>query len=110
MSEVGGSSDLHSQVAKAISEVEAEMKDIGYWAVEPLPPEAYDFQEAFAMDTMAFSQWLQFVFVPRVKQIIEDKAEFPSSSMVAVQAIREFDGDNQADHLVELLSEFDALF
>ena len=86
------------------------MKDIGYWAEEPLSPEAYDFQEAFAMDTMAFSQWLQFVFVPRVKQIVEDQEEFPSRSMVAVQAIREFDGDEEADRLVELLSEFDALF
>ena len=62
------------------------------------------------MDTMAFSQWLQFIFVPRVKQIVEDKEEFPTSSMVAVQATREFDGDDKADRLVELLSEFDALF
>lgn len=106
----GGSPDLHSQVAKAISEIEAEMKDIGYWAATPLPPEAYDFHEAFAMDTMAFSQWLQFVFVPRVNQIIEDREEFPSVSMVAVQAMREFDGQEEADRLVELLSEFDALF
>ena len=110
MTEPDDSSNLRSQVAKAIAEIEAEMKIIGYWAAEPLAPEAYDFQEAFAMDTMAYSQWLQFVFVPRVKQIIEDQEEFPSDSMVAVPAIREFDGDPEADHLVELLSEFDALF
>ena len=110
MSAAGASSNLHSQVAKAISEIEAEMKDIGYWAAEPLSPEAYKFQAAFAMDTMAFSQWLQFVFVPRVKQIVEDKEEFPTGSMVAVQATREFDGVDEADRLVELLSEFDALF
>ena len=109
MNKTGGSS-LHSQVAKSISEIEAEMKNLGYWVAEPLTPEAYNFNEAFAMDTMAFSQWLQFVFVPRVKQIIEEKGEFPSSSMVAVQAIREFDGEDEADRLVDLLSEFDALF
>ena len=100
----------YSEVAKAISAIETEMKRIGYWSDEPLPPEAYDFHQAFAMDTMAFPQWLQFVLVPRVKQIVADEGEFPASSMVAVQAIREFDGDDKAEHLVELLGEFDALF
>ena len=110
MNQPAGSASLRSQVARAISEIEAEMKANGYWAAEPLPPEAYNFHEAFAMDTMAFSQWLQFVFVPRVKQIIEDNEEFPADSMVAVPAIREFDGEPGADRLVQLLCEFDALF
>lgn len=93
-----------------ISEIEEEMKRTGYWSSEPLPEEAYDFREAFAMDTMAFSQWLQFILIPRVRSIIEQKGDFPTDSMVGVQAAREFDGDANAAHLVSLLSEFDALF
>jgi uncharacterized protein YqcC (DUF446 family) len=61
------------------------------------------------MDTMAFSQWLQFIFIPRVREIIESQGEFPASSSVGTQAIREFDGSPQADHLVELLCRFDAV-
>jgi uncharacterized protein YqcC (DUF446 family) len=86
------------------------MKRIGYWSNDPLPEEAYDFREAFAMDTMAFSQWLQFILLPRVRLIIEQEGDFPTESMVGVQAAREFDGDADAAHLVSLLSEFDALF
>ena len=86
------------------------MKRIGYWSLELLPDEAYEFQQAFAMDTMAFSQWLQFILIPRVRSIIQQKGDFPSESMVGAQAVREFDGDANASGLVTLLSEFDDLF
>lgn len=104
------SNSLYSKAERKISEIEAEMKRIGYWSDEPLPEEAYEFQQAFAMDTMAFSQWLQFILIPRVRTIIEEKDDFPSDSMVGTQAVREFDGDATASGLVTLLSEFDDLF
>ena len=102
--------DRYALVSAAIAGIEAEMKSIGYWSAEALPPEAYDFHQAFAMDTMAFSQWLQFVFIPRVHAIVDQRGEFPVQSMVAAQAVREFDGDPHAARLLSLLSAFDALF
>ena len=95
---------------KKIDAIEAEMKRIGYWQSEPLDPDQYDFERAFAMDTMVFSQWLQFIFIPRVKEIVATAGEFPPRSMVGAQAVREFDGAPEASDLVRLLSEFDALF
>jgi hypothetical protein len=68
-------------VRGTIAAIEGEMKRIGFWQTEPLRPEQYEFTAAFAMDTMAFS----------------------------AQAVREFDGQWEASHLVTLLGEFDAL-
>jgi uncharacterized protein YqcC (DUF446 family) len=102
--------DLHERAAAAIDAIEAELKRIGCWSDVPLPPDAYDFRQAFAMDTMAFSQWLQFVLVPRVREIVAARGAFPSVSHVGAHAVREFDGNHDADRLVSLLSEFDALF
>ena len=97
-------------VTAAIDRVEAELKRMGWWRNEPLPPEMYQFTQAFAMDTMPFSCWLQFILIPRVRGIIEARGEFPSTSMVAGQAVREFDGVPEADNLLSALSDFDALF
>ncbi len=102
-------SNIHAQVARKIAEIEAEMKVIGYWQTEPLPDQAYDFRQAFAMDTMAFSQWLQFVLIPRVADIVERQGDLPAESIVGAQAVREFDGDTTASRLGSLLSEFDEL-
>jgi uncharacterized protein YqcC (DUF446 family) len=64
---------------KKIDAIEAERKRIGYWQSEPLDSDQYDFERAFAMDTMAFPQWnnprllvgwLQFIFIPRVREVV----------------------------------------
>lgn len=100
---------LAEKAAAALASIEAELHRTGYWQDQPLRPEQLDFNEAFAMDTMSFTQWLQFIFIPRVRECIAGN-DFPSDSMVGAQAVREFDGDPNAGNLVLLLSEFDALF
>ena len=102
--------DKYEIVARALAEIIEEMKRIGYWQADPLPVEAYDFRLAFAADTMSFEQWLRFVFVPRVNQIIAEKGDFPSQSQVGTAALKNFDGDDKASKLVRMLNEFDALF
>jgi uncharacterized protein YqcC (DUF446 family) len=97
------------KVLEKLGEIEAEMKQIGLWQSEPLQPEQYQFHTAFAMDTMSFAQWLQFVFIPKVKEAAKTN-QFPAKSQVGIQAIREFDTVPAASRLVTLLSEFDALF
>jgi uncharacterized protein YqcC (DUF446 family) len=100
---------LQADVIRYADRIEHEMRRIGYWQHQPLRPEQMQFKKAFAMDTMAFTQWLQFVFLPRVREAAVSK-QFPSSSSVGTQAVREFDGDDNAGKLTEILAEFDALF
>ncbi len=102
-------SALALSVASLLDRIEKEMQACGCWQDAPLKPGQLAYSEAFAMDTMAFPQWLQFVFVPRVRDAIACD-DFPSSSSVGTQAVRELDGDPGASRLVSLLSEFDALF
>ena len=100
----------YQEVQTKLDEIVTEMKEIGFWQDAPLEPEQYDFRAAFALDTMAFNQWLQFIFVPRVGQILDSQGTFPTRSQVGAQAIREFDTVPEAAQLVELLCAFDALF
>jgi uncharacterized protein YqcC (DUF446 family) len=97
----------YGEVGTRIDAIEAEMKRLGWWQNEPLPEEAYNFRSAFAMDTMAFSQWLQYIFIPRVRGVIAERGDFPRQSQVGAQAVREFDGVWEASDLLRLLSEFD---
>ncbi len=100
---------LQQDVIGYIGLIEAELKRVGYWQDRPLRPEQLQFSKASAMDTMTFTQWLQFIFLPRVREAAAAN-QFPSGSSVGAHAVREFDGDPQAGKLVALLSEFDALF
>ncbi len=87
------------------------MKRVGLWQNTPLKPEQYDFRAAFGGDTMAFPQWLQFIFLPNVRSIIAGKGKFPNVSQVGAYAVREFDTyAEDTSGLQTLLSEFDQLF
>jgi uncharacterized protein YqcC (DUF446 family) len=96
-------------VLAKLEQVQAEMLRVGMWQEKPLEPEQYDFRAAFAGDTMTFSQWLQFIFIPNVRGAAAS-GKFPASSQVGVRAIREFDGVDEASGLITLLNKFDALF
>jgi uncharacterized protein YqcC (DUF446 family) len=98
-----------AMIAAKLDEIEDEMHAVGFWQASPLDHDQLDFSAAFGADKMAFSQWLQFIFVPRVREAIATN-EFPSSSDVGTQAVREFDTEPRAARLTSLLSEFDELF
>lgn len=102
--------DLYQQAAEKIDAIEAELKHLGRWSATPPSREAFDNMGAFGLNTMPFEAWIQFVLIPNVRAIITSKGAFPATSAVGVQAMREFDGDREADALQKLLSEFDALF
>lgn len=96
-------------VLSKIAGIEAEMRRIGLWQKKALRPEQYRFAQAFGMDRMTFTQWLQFIFIPRVREAAVT-GNFPAESHVATQAMREFDGFSEASQLIKLLAEFDALY
>ena len=88
--------------------LEAELRRLGWWQAQPPPPEKMQFTQAFGMDTLAFSQWLQWVFVPAARSMLAGERPLPPSSMVGVHAVREFDGDDDAQMLCSILIRVDA--
>jgi uncharacterized protein YqcC (DUF446 family) len=103
----------HEVVARKVDEIEAEMRRIGDWQSEPPPPEAFRDMGAFGHQTMAFEQWLQWVFLPRVREIVAERGDFPGASQVSQQAYKEWRmwGEKpDSERLLELLQEFDGMF
>ncbi len=99
---------LHSEASLRIDEIEREMQELGIWQSEPLPPEMMEFEAAFGADKLSFEQWIQFVLIPRVRDIASSGGTFPASSNVGAQAARCFSGLPNGEGLIALLSEFDA--
>lgn len=97
-------------IRKKMDEIEAEMRRIGYWDIQEPAPEAYENMGAFGMNTMAFAQWLRYVFAPRIESLLESDGPWPPSSSVGIHAVREFDGSWEATDLGTLLCQFDELF
>jgi uncharacterized protein YqcC (DUF446 family) len=99
-----------AMVRGCLARVIREMKSQGLWNIERPAAEAFVDMGAFGMKTMAFAQWLRWMFVPNVERLLVVGGPWPHSSSVAVQAMREGDPDEHLAALVPALDEFDQLF
>ena len=90
--------------------IERELRALDMWESEPPSPEALASQEPFCVDTLDLEQWLQWIFLPRMKLILEAGAELPLAS--GIREIAEMVYANEGERvlaLLETLGEFDRL-
>ncbi|WFC63834.1 YqcC family protein [Pseudomonas sp. REST10] len=99
-----------NELAEHLLLIECELRVLGWWQEQAPSTEALASQEPFCVDTLTFEQWLQWIFLPRMKQLLEAGAALPSVSGIqsmAEMVYREQSG--VARRLLELLGEFDRL-
>lgn len=90
--------------------IEHELVVLGWWSAEPPASEALSSQQPFCVDTLAFEEWLQWIFLPRMREIIEQGKPLPSVSGIRQMGEMVFvDRPEQARRLLELLGAFDLL-
>ncbi|MFJ4433083.1 YqcC family protein [Pseudomonas sp. NPDC089395] len=90
--------------------IERELQVQGWWGDEAPSAEALASTVPFAVDTLRFEQWLQWIFLPRMKIIIELGHPLPSASGILIMAETVFvDRPEQSRELRRLLAEFDQL-
>lgn len=99
-----------SRVADQLLLIERELRQLGWWASQPPSSAALASVEPFCVDTLDFAEWLQWIFLPRMKAIIERDAELPAASGIlpmAEMVYRERVGE--VSQLLAVLRDFDQL-
>jgi len=101
----------HSHViAEHLLLIERELRQQGWWASTAPSAQALASVEPFAVDTLDFDQWLQWIFLPRMKTIIEQDLPLPNASGILAMAEMVYaDRPAQSHGLRRLLAQFDEL-
>lgn len=76
---------LH-ELADCLLAIEVELRGLGWWSAAAPSPAALQSAQPFCVDTLTFEEWLQWVFLPRMQQIIENQAALPQQSAIAEMA------------------------
>lgn len=79
-------SSKHSAVAEILMAIEKELRELQLWEAESPSAEALASTQPFAIDTLNFPQWLQFIFIPRLYLMIEQRMPLPNVSGVKPMA------------------------
>lgn len=98
------------EVAAVLMDIEAELRRMGCWQAEPPAPEALRSEQPFAIDTLNFAQWLQFIFIPRMLFLLDQQQDLPRASGIAPMAEEYFSGlQLPVEGLLTALQTMDAL-
>lgn len=90
--------------------IETELRALSLWEGDPPAAEDLLSDQPFCCDTLAFPQWLQWILLPRMWQIVEQGGPYPLRCGIYVYAeewVRQEGIDGLA--LLRLMRRFDAL-
>ena len=100
------------KIAEQLLLIERELRVQGWGDDVPPSIEALSSVEPFSVDTLDFEQWLQWIFLPRMKTILEQDLPLPNASGIQEMAEMVFAARNvqgKDRQLQVLLKEFDLL-
>lgn len=98
------------QIADQLLLIERQLRQLGLWAQQAPSAEALASQQPFCVDSLAFEEWLQWIFLPRLKSMLEANAPLPTASGIAAMAEQVFVGRAlEVKGLIAALEEFDRL-
>ena len=102
--------DIPNRIADILLEVEATLRCSGLWDARQPACSALNSTQPFCLDTLRFEQWLQWVFLPRMKHTLEHSRPLPVKSGIFVYACEYLrKSEPSTNSLLTLMKRFDDL-
>lgn len=101
---------MRDALADVLNEIEAELRCRGRWDACRPSDAALSSTQPFAVDFLTFDQWLQWILLPRLRDLLAREAPLPSDCAIRPMA-EEIYGEQAADarRLIALLGRVDRL-
>lgn len=62
-----------------LDDIQCEMQRLQLWQTQPPAPAAFTSQQPFAIDTLTPHQWLQWIFIPHMRALLDARAPLPKN-------------------------------
>lgn len=100
-----------TQVLHRLDAIEQILQDAGLWQSFAPNSEAFNSVEPFCLDTMTPLQWLQWVFLPRMRALLDAGAPLPVKLAIAPYYEEALEGEIPARAtLLHAMNELDQMF
>ena len=98
----------NGRVEQLLQALEQELKQLELWQQEPPSAQALASTLPFCIDTLEFHQWLQFILIARLRQMLVLAMVLPGQSALHAMASEVYKEEMmRMQQLVTLLAELD---
>jgi len=97
-----------AKLSGLLESLQKELSETNLWETDIPSPEALASEEPFCIDTMNLTQWIQWIFIPKLSYLIENHLALPEYSAVHEIAEESFKGmDVDMEKIVTLIKTID---
>ncbi|NRP58255.1 MULTISPECIES: YqcC family protein [unclassified Marinobacterium] len=94
-------------VTRSIEAIRDEMVRLSLWEASPPTQEALNSQQPFCIDTLKFTQWLQWILIPRLEALLKTNIPLPDSSAIHPYAEEALKSRKENTHLIAQIQQLD---
>lgn len=99
---------LYIKTTQLLDELEAGLKSVDLWSEQAPSEQALASSVPFACDQMSFPNWLQFIFLARMRMLIHSRQPLPNSIGLTPMAEQVWQGEDMRG-LIVILKQLDTL-
>ena len=99
----------HKKVEILLIKLEQNLREAMLWSGSTPSVKALQSKLPFALDTMSFEEWLQFVFIPKMSVIINSKSILPDHIHLFPMAEQSFGAVNNKCGLMQVIKQIDSM-
>ena len=100
---------MREELSLLLQTLESELRGQGRWDDQPPSPVALRSTEPFAVDTLDFDQWLQWILLPKMYQLLLKQLPLPSTCAIQPMAEEVYRNDADGARITRILAEIDTL-
>ncbi len=95
------------EVLVLLDELEEILRMEGYWSDQAPEPSALASSEPFCIDTLSCTQWLQWIYIPRLQAMIAQSLPLPTRVQVQAYVEQALVGLD-ANRLIDVVGRLDS--
>lgn len=100
----------HKEVEILIIKLEQSLRDAMLWSCSTPSVKALQSKLPFSLDVMPFEQWLQFIFIPKMSEIVSSESIFPDNLKLLPMAEQSLGAAYNRARVIDLIKQIDLVF
>jgi uncharacterized protein YqcC (DUF446 family) len=101
---------VRDQLSQLLKALETELRAQARWESDPPSDDALLSTQPFAVDTLNFDQWLQWILLPRLNELLVLQMPLPASCAIAPMAEEVYgQADSEANRIILIIADIDRL-
>lgn len=100
---------MYQKVNQQLQQIKLAMIKLELWSVDEPSVEKLASQMPFAYDTLTLEQWLQFIFIPKMTELVLHHEPLPTNFAVTPMAEQVWIGQVERQPLINAIRQLDEL-